>query len=91
MEVTNRNNRKAILSFTFGILSIFIPFIGFIFGILGIVYARKSVREIKNTNETGRGLVCAGMICGITGIVTQFLYILLAVIGIVSIGEIITN
>lgn len=90
MEVKNRINLKAILSFTFGILSIFIPFIGFIFGILGIMYAKKSVIEIKNT-KTGKSLVYAGMICSITGIVAQFLYILLSVTGIMYFGEMITK
>lgn len=59
----------AVTALTLGILSIFIPFVGLILGILGIVFYRKSIQ----TNEQGKGLAIAGFICSIVGLSFQIL------------------
>ncbi|MCM3364488.1 DUF4190 domain-containing protein [Niallia sp. Sow4_A1] len=78
--MNNRTNTSSVISLTFGILSLFIPFIGLILGIISIVYWRKAVNEINKTNEIGRGFATAGLICSVIGIVFQ----LLTILGIVA-------
>jgi hypothetical protein len=55
-----RTNSKSVASLTLGILSIIIPTIGLVLGIIGIVISRMSKREIEKTNENGRGLATSG-------------------------------
>lgn len=66
-----QTNSKSIVSLTLGILSILLPYIGFIFGVLGVVVSRKATKEIGRTNEGGGGLATSGLICSIVGIVIQ--------------------
>ncbi|NHC38940.1 DUF4190 domain-containing protein [Bacillus sp. MM2020_1] len=80
MSDTNQTNNNSVISLTIGILSLFIPFIGAVLGIIGIVFSRKAVKQINKTNENGRGLATAGLICSIVGIIFQ----LLAVVGYVA-------
>ena len=67
---------------TFGILSIIVPYIGLIHGIIGIVISSKSIVEIDNSNEKGRGLAISGKVCSIVGICLQVLLILLLILSI---------
>ncbi|RDU36995.1 DUF4190 domain-containing protein [Neobacillus piezotolerans] len=76
MPEGNRTNSSSVISLTVGILSLFIPFIGFILGIIGIVFSIVAVKQINRTNENGRGLATAGLICSIVGIILQLLMIL---------------
>ncbi|MED3622970.1 DUF4190 domain-containing protein [Neobacillus thermocopriae] len=76
MSVQNQINNSSVVSITVGILSLFIPFIGLILGIIGIVFSRKAVKQINNTNESGKALATVGFICSIVGIVFQILMIL---------------
>lgn len=69
MEDTNQINTHSVTALTLGILSIFIPFIGLILGILGIMFYRKSIQA----KELGRGMAIAGFICSVVGIVFQLL------------------
>ena len=74
----NRNmetNSNSIVSLTLGILSILIPFLGLILGVIGLVVYRKERKEIYLTGEGGKGLAIAGLICSIVGILMQFLMI----------------
>lgn len=71
-----QTNNNATVSLTFGILSLLIPFIGLILGIIGIVFSRKADKEIARTSETGKGMALAGLICSIVGLVTQLFIIL---------------
>ena len=71
-----KTNSKSISSLTLGVLSIIIPYIGFILGIIGVFISRKSIVEIDNSNERGRGLAISGMVCSIAGICIQVLLIL---------------
>lgn len=82
MVERGKTNSKSVISLTLGILSIVIPFIGVILGIIGIVFSRIGIKEIKETNENGRGLATSGFICSIIGIVIHLLWILFAILSI---------
>lgn len=71
------SNSKAIVSLIMGVLSLLIPFIGIILGILGLIFAAKSKQEMKLTGETGNGLVTAGKVCSIIGIILNVIVILI--------------
>ncbi|WP_223702486.1 DUF4190 domain-containing protein [Sutcliffiella deserti] len=71
-----KTNTKAVISLTFGILSILIPIGGLIFGIVGVVMSRMAVKAIAASNEKGSGMATAGLITGLVGIVFQFLGVL---------------
>ncbi len=60
-------SNKAIASLVLGILSIIIPYIGLIIGIIAIVIAKKAFNEIDKFGYNGRGLATAGLITGIIG------------------------
>ncbi|MFJ7509086.1 DUF4190 domain-containing protein [Peribacillus simplex] len=77
MSEIKQSNSKAIVSFIMGVLSLFIPVIGIILGILGLIFASKSKQEIKLTGESGKGLVTAGKVCSIIGIILNVLMILI--------------
>ncbi|MDQ0178193.1 DUF4190 domain-containing protein [Bacillus chungangensis] len=86
MELIRQTNQKAITALTLGILSLLIPIIGFILGVIGIFLARKSIIEIDNTNQKGRGMAISGLICSIIGIIIQ-LFVIFAIIGYYSYGS----
>lgn len=74
----NRNletNSSSIVTLTLGILSILIPFLGLILGIIGLVVYRKARKEMALTGEGGKGLAISGLICSIVGILTQLLMV----------------
>ncbi|MFC9601728.1 DUF4190 domain-containing protein [Peribacillus butanolivorans] len=77
-----KTNNKSIVSLTLGVLSIIIPYIGLILGILGLVISSKSIVEIEESNEKGRGLAISGRVCSIVGICFQLLLIFLLVLSI---------
>lgn len=67
MSPPPKTNSKSIVALVLGILSIVIPYIGLIIGIIAIVFASLSFKEIKKTGEQGRGMTIAGLVCGIIG------------------------
>ncbi|SHI03932.1 DUF4190 domain-containing protein [Clostridium grantii] len=71
-----KTNNKSISSLVLGILSIFLPFIGLILGIMGIVMSYKSIKEINNSKETGIGLAVSGRVVSIIGVCCQLVIIL---------------
>ena len=73
--VKNQTNSKSVASLTLGILSVLIPYIGFVLGIIGLVISRKASKEIAITNEGGSGLATAGLICSVVGIIVQLLLV----------------
>ncbi len=73
---TETTNSSAIIALVLGILSLVIPWVGFILGIIAIVYYVKAKKAIKITNEKGNGMALAGLICGIIGILAQLLVII---------------
>lgn len=79
-----RTNGKAVASLVLGILSIAIPYIGFILGIIGIVLGNRAKRIIDKGNESGRGLAVAGFVCSIVGLCFWGFIVLLAIIGYVT-------
>lgn len=75
----NRNletNSNSIVTLTLGILSIVIPFLGLVLGVIGIFVYRKAKKEITLTGEGGKGLAISGLICSIVGILTQLFMVL---------------
>lgn len=68
---TQTNNSKSVISLTLGILSILIPYIGLILGVIGVVVSRKATKEIVKTDEGGSGLATSGLICSVVGIIIQ--------------------
>lgn len=77
-----KTSTKSIVALIFGILSIIIPYIGFIPGIVAIIVASLSFKDFKLKGEQGRGLTIAGLVCGIIGTVIWGLIALLVVIGL---------
>lgn len=66
------------LILTFGILSLCLPFIGFIFGLLAWIFSGKDLKKM-NTGEidpSGRGNTKAGRICGIIGFYVGMFFLL---------------
>lgn len=76
-------NTRAILSFIFSILGIFI--FKFIFGVIGVWTGCTARDKIDKEKENGLGLAKAGIIIGwfdiITWFIAIFLFILLAMSG----------
>jgi hypothetical protein len=62
---------KAIAALVLGIASLMVCYVGFIAGILGIVFALLAKRDIDREGFEGRGLATAGLVCGIIGTVLQ--------------------
>ncbi|PJN89784.1 DUF4190 domain-containing protein [Bacillus sp. mrc49] len=77
MDEMKRSNNKAIVTLIMGVLSLLIPFIGIILGVLGLIFASKSKAEMKLTGESGNGLVTAGKVCSIVGIILNVVAILI--------------
>ncbi|MGZ7441937.1 DUF4190 domain-containing protein [Paenibacillus sp. TH7-28] len=75
-----KTNGKSIASLVLGILSIVIPYIGFILGIVAIVFSTLAFKELKKTNEQGKGLTVAGLVCGIIGTALYGIILLFLVI-----------
>ncbi|WP_174727114.1 DUF4190 domain-containing protein [Mesobacillus harenae] len=73
-------NSKAVISLTLGILSIFLPLIGLLLAVIGIVVSYIAMKEIKKSNEDGRGFAIAGLTCSIVGVVIQLFFVLIAVL-----------
>ncbi|MBT2722864.1 DUF4190 domain-containing protein [Bacillus sp. ISL-46] len=77
-----KTNNKSIAALTLGILSIIVPYIGLVLGIIGLVLSSKSIVEIDNLSENGRGLAISGKVCSIVGISLHALLILLMILSI---------
>lgn len=74
-------NFKSVITLTLGVLSILTPFLGFLLGILGLIFARKSLQEIEARQEEGRGIAIAGQICSILGLLINGILIILFAVG----------
>lgn len=79
-----KTNTKSIVALIFGILSILIPYIGFIPGIVAIIVSSLSFKDFKQKGEQGRGLSIAGLVCGIIGTVIWGLVTLIVVIALIA-------
>lgn len=76
----SETNNKSVVSLTLGILSIVVPLVGLVLGVLGVVFSKIATKEILKTKESGKGLATSGLICSVIGIVIQ----LLGVFGILA-------
>jgi hypothetical protein len=79
-----RTNGKSIAALVLGILAIVLPYIGFLIGIIAIIFASISLKEIKRNQEQGRGMAIAGLVCGIVGTSIYLLIILFLVFALAS-------
>ncbi|MDI6840157.1 MAG: DUF4190 domain-containing protein [bacterium] len=82
MEI--RGSGRAIASLVCGILSIFMPGVGFVLGILGIVFGAVARSEIRRSEGKlrGEGMAVAGLVCGIVGLATTVFWLsILRIIG----------
>lgn len=87
MVQETETNRESIISLTLGILSIIVPAIGLVLGIIGVVLSRTATKGIAKRNENGRGLAILGLVCSIVGIVIQ----VFSVLGFISYYSVITS
>lgn len=62
-----KTNTKSIIGLILGIASIVLPYIGFFFGIAGIIVNSLSLKEIKRTYEDGKGMAIGGLVTSIIG------------------------
>ncbi|MEM4997193.1 DUF4190 domain-containing protein [Priestia sp. SB1] len=76
-----RNNSKSIISILFGVLSMIVPYIGLIFGVIGIVFCTKSMKEMKSTRERGKSIAVTGGVLSTVGLVIQASVLFLAFLG----------
>ncbi|UMZ72781.1 DUF4190 domain-containing protein [Natranaerofaba carboxydovora] len=83
-DVEKDINVNSVISLTLGVLSIIIfPFIGWILGLAGLIYSRRSFKEIGETGEHGKNLATAGRICSIVGVLVSFLFLIVIIGGYV--------
>ncbi|KML31458.1 DUF4190 domain-containing protein [Priestia aryabhattai] len=76
-----RNNSKPIISIIFGTLSMIVPYVGLIFGVVGFFFCTKSMKELKATKERGKGIAVTGGVLSIVGICIQASVLFLAFLG----------
>jgi hypothetical protein len=75
MERT-RTSGLAIASLVCGICAFFIPFLGIILGILGIVFGFVAIGQIgREPYLRGKGMAIAGLVCGIVVIAAHAILI----------------
>lgn len=86
-----RTNGKSIAALVLGILSIVVPYIGLIFGVIAIILAAISFKEIRLRYEQGRGLAIAGLVCGIVGTIIYTVLILIFILAIVLFNHVDTD
>ncbi|WP_079710789.1 DUF4190 domain-containing protein [Paraliobacillus ryukyuensis] len=79
-----QTSKKATTSLVLGILACVIPLVGFILGIIAVVFSKKASNEITNQQLDGHGLAVAGKVTGIVGIVLNALYFIFLIIVIVT-------
>jgi hypothetical protein len=79
-----RTNGKSIAALVLGILAVVLPYIGSLIGIIAIIFASISLKEIKRNQEQGRGMAIAGLVCGIVGTAIYALLILFLAFFLIS-------
>ncbi|MFC5699784.1 DUF4190 domain-containing protein [Cohnella faecalis] len=85
-----KTNGKSIAGMVLGICSIAIPYIGFIIGIIAIIFSSLSLKEIKRNGDQGRGMAVAGLVCGIIG-TALYAIIILAIVLVIAFNPDIGN
>ena len=79
-----KQNGKVIATLVLGILSIVIPYLGFILGIIAIVLGHQSKKELDQNGGEGRSMAVAGFVCGIVGTSLWVLLDLFIAIGLIA-------
>ncbi|MFC4601034.1 DUF4190 domain-containing protein [Cohnella hongkongensis] len=82
-----KTNGKSIAALVLGILAVSVPYIGFLIGIVAIVFASLALKEIRQTHEQGRGMAIAGLVCGIVGTAIYAFLLLLFLLAFVTFAE----
>ncbi len=76
------------MALVLGILSLVVPYIGFLIGIAGIIVSALSFKDMKKSGEQGRGLAIGGLITSIAGTLLWGLIVLIfAVFLIIGFSE----
>ena len=76
-----QTNPLAVVSLSFGVGQVIIPFLG---AIVAIVCGHISRSQIRETGQAGDGMAITGLVLGYTGVVLPLLAILALIIGIAS-------
>ncbi|MFA5032923.1 MAG: DUF4190 domain-containing protein [bacterium] len=81
--IEHKTSGKAITSMVCGILSIILPFVGFILGVLAIIFSIVARNEIKHSEGkiVGTGMATAGLVCGIVGLIAVIFWI--SIVGLI--------
>ncbi|SET28089.1 DUF4190 domain-containing protein [Paenibacillus sp. NFR01] len=82
-----KTNGKSIGALVLGILSLMIPFVGFLLGIIAIILASISFKEIRIRYEQGKGMAIAGLVTGILGTLFGLFLIAVIVISLIVAGS----
>lgn len=76
--VQGKQNNSAMISFIVSIVSLLIlwsvPVLGIISSVVGVFFGHKSMKEIKDEYNSGRGLGIAGLICGYLALLGSLLW-----------------
>ncbi|MBL0385290.1 DUF4190 domain-containing protein [Tumebacillus sp. ITR2] len=73
-------NGKAIASMILGIVSLVIPYVGLITGIIAMVLSSSSKKDIARTGQQGHGMATAGFVTGLIAVILYAIVILLFII-----------
>ncbi|MED4128092.1 DUF4190 domain-containing protein [Shouchella miscanthi] len=73
---TTKTNTNAVVSLCFGIVSLILPFVGLLVGVIGVFLAKSALTQIEQSSEAGKGIASAGLVCSVIGIVLQLLLII---------------
>lgn len=76
MENEPNVNSNAVISVVLGAVTLVLPLLGIVTGIMGIVYYNKAKKEIPIKREIGEGVAITGLTLSIVGLVLQALIIL---------------
>ncbi|MBS4175228.1 DUF4190 domain-containing protein [Bacillus sp. FJAT-49736] len=76
----NTTSGSSITALVLGILSLVIPYVGLILGIVGIVFSKKAFREIEQYKYNGKGMAVAGLVTSIVGCAIYGIIILILII-----------
>jgi len=76
-----QTNPLAVVSLSFGVGQVIVPFLG---AIVAIVCGHISRSQIRETGQAGDGMAITGLVLGYTGVVLPLLAILALIIGVAS-------
>jgi hypothetical protein len=85
-----RNSGKAVAALVLGIVSICIPLVGIVTGVIAIILGILGMKEVDRSNGMlkGKGMAIAGLVMGIIALVGYILYIIFVGAVFMSLGDI---